>query len=254
MSRIYILAKNTFNEARHNKVLHLAGGFAAVLIVFSLFMGEVSLYQNIKVVKDIGMATISLFGVFVAIYMGVNLLYKELELRTIYTIVSKPVDRFEIILGKYLGIVLVLTVNLVLMTAFLYLTCFVIEFRFDLELIPALVLILFELFIVAVFAVFFSSFSSPFLSGLFTTGVFMVGRVSNELGLFGERSRNELFKIFATSVQKIFDLEAFNLRTEVVHQLPVYASDVYYPILYSTFLVAIFLTFSIVIFAKRDFK
>src|SRR4051794_9193476 len=100
--RYWTIASLTFSEARHNKVLHIALGFAGLLILFSLFMGEVSLSQNEKVVKDVGLASISIFGTFVAIFLGVNTLYKELEQRTIYSIVSKPVSRHEILVGKYL--------------------------------------------------------------------------------------------------------------------------------------------------------
>lgn len=251
---VFVIAKNVFDEARFNKVLHIAIGFAAVLIVFSYFLGQVSLHQDVKVVKDIGMATISLFGVFVAIYLGVNTLYKEIELRTVYTLVSKPIHRWELVLGKYLGMAFVMSAVVVLMTLFLYLVTAVLEFRIDFLLIPAIVLILFELFILAALAVVFSSFSSPFLSGFFTFGVFVVGRVSYELGQFGERSKNPLFKFFATGVQKLFDLEGFNLRTEVVHGLPIYVEDFWYPIGYALSLIAAFLVIAAWVFQRRDFK
>lgn len=249
-----VIALNTYLEARHNKVLHIAGAFAASLILFSLFMGEVSLYQNEKVVKDIGLASISLLGVFVAVFLGVNTLYRELERRTIYTIISKPIDRYEIILGKYLGMVMVLVTVVAMMTVYLYLVTSFLEARVDWYLLPAIGLILVELFLVAAVAVFFSSFSTPFLSGFFTVGVFLVGRVTNELGQFGERSKSELFKFFATGVQKIYDLEAFNLRNEVVHKLPIYREDFVYPVLYGLSLTALLIVFSILIFRKRDFR
>lgn len=251
---ILIIAGNVFLDARHNKVLHIAGGFAAILILFSFFMGEVSLYQNIKVVKDIGMATISIFGVFVAIFLGVNSLYKELQYRTIYTIVSKPVQRFEILLGKYIGMMAVLAAVVSLMTVYLYAILLFLESHFDVSLIPAIALILAEVWIVAAIAVLFSSFSTPFLSGFFTAGLFLVGRISHELGQFGERSKNELFKFFATHLQKIYDLEAFNLRTEVVHQLPVYRGDFFYPLSYAFFSILLLLACAFFFFHKRDLK
>lgn len=254
MKNIFVLAFNTFQEARFNKVLHIAGGFAAILIVFSYFMGEVSLYQNVKVVKDVGMSIISLFGVFTAIFLGVTTLYKEIQLRTVYTIVSKPIRRWEVLLGKYIGMVFVLFSVVVLMSVFLYCITFTLEFRFDWSLLPAIFLIFIELCIVAALAVFFSSFSTPFLSGFFSFGLFLVGRVSYELGQFGERSKNEIFKSFATGVQKVFDLEGFNLRTEVVHGLPVYMHDVWYPVAYAFFLIGLSLFVSTLLFRKRDFK
>lgn len=251
---MWMISKNSFLEARHNKILHIALGFAAILIVFSLFLGQVSLHQNVKVVKDVGMATISLFGVFAAIFLGVNSLYRELEHRTIYAIVSKPVRRFEILLGKYVGMILVLSVAVLLMTLFLYVVTAFIETRVDFALLPALALILIELFVVAAIGIFFSSFSTPFLSGFFTFGLFLVGRVSSELGDFGRRSDDPLFRFIATGVQKIFDLQAFNLRAEVVHSMPVYAQDFWLPVAYAFFLILIILFVSFQIFKKRDFK
>lgn len=254
MSSLLIIARNTFQDARHNKVIHIAGGFAAILIVFSFFLGEVSLYQNIKVVKDVGMATISLFGVFVAIFIGVNSLYKELELRTVYTIISKPISRHHILLGKFLGMAGVLLAVVTLMTIFLYMVTFVLEFRIDFDLIPAIFLIWVELLVVAAAAMLFSSFSTPFLSGFFTFGLFWIGRVSYELGQFGERSRNPLFKKFATTVQKVFDLEAFNIRTEVVHRVTIYAEDIWLPCVYALLLLFVFLGLGGIFFQRRDFK
>lgn len=254
MKSVLIIALNTFSEARHNKVLFIALGFAAVLIIFSLFMGEVSLYQNEKVVKDIGLASISLLGIFVSIFMGVTSLYTEMEKRTIYTIVSKPIYRYEILLGKYLGMIIVLSWIVVLMSIFLQGVTFFIESKFDWALMPAIGLILVELLVVGAIAIFFSSFSSPFLSGLFTGSLFMIGRVTHELGQFGERSKNELFRFLATNIQKIYDLEAFNLRDQAVHKLPIYAEDIWNPILYATFLISLLLFLSVILFQKRDFK
>lgn len=254
MKACLILAWNSFQEAKHNKVLHIAGLFCAVLIMFSLFMGEVSLYQNEKVVKDAGLASISLLGIFVAAFLGVNSLYRELEGRTIYAVMAKPLERFQILLGKYLGMVGVLAVVVIMMTTYLYLVTAFMEARVDWSLLPAIGLIFAELTIVAALAVFFSSFSSPFLSGFFTVGLVIVGRLAHQLGQFGVRSKNQFFKIFAQGVQKTFDLEAFDLRTRVVHKLPVYQEDFWLPVFYAVFVVALLLSASIWAFRKRDFK
>jgi ABC-type transport system involved in multi-copper enzyme maturation permease subunit len=251
---VLVIARNVFEEARHNRVLYIGLGFALLLIVFSYFLGQVSLHQDVKVVKDLGMGTISLMGVFVAIYLSVNTLFKELQQRTVYTIISKPIRRFEIVLGKFLGMALVLGATVVLMTFFLLILTSLLEFQIDIKILPAIVLIYFELLVVAGLGLVFSSFSSPFLSGFFTFGIFLIGRVSYELGQFGERSQSELFRFFATGVQKIFDLESFNLRTEVVHGLPIYIEDFWGPILYAVSLMAVCLLVSAITFERRDFK
>ena len=255
VSPFLMIAWNSFWEARHNKVLYIAVAFAVVLIIFSMFMGEVSLYQNEKVVKDIGMAAISVLGVFVAIFLGVNGLYRDLERRTIYTLISKPVDRYQIILGKLLGMIVVLGLVVLTMTIFLYgLLLYVEKGAVDLTMLPAILLIFVELIVVSSIAVFFSSFSTPFLSGFFTLGFFVVGRMAFELGQFGDRSKNPVFKFFATNVQKAFDLHCFNLRTEVIHKLPIYREDVLYPIAYAGILCLILFVLSMTAFGRRDFK
>ena len=254
MKALWTIATNSYREARHNKVLYIATLFAAVLILFSLFLGEVSLFQNEKVIKDMGLAAISLLGVFVAVYLGVNTLYQDLERRTIYTIMAKPVTRSEILMGKFLGMVLVLTSVVLMMSVYLYLVTAFVESKIDWDLIPALFLIIIELWIVAAIAVFFSSFAGPFLSGFFTFGLFVIGRSSRELADFGDRSKNEVFKFFATSVQRIFDLESFDLRSTVVHKLTVYAEDVWLPVGYGITLIFLLLLLSNAFFLKRDFK
>jgi len=251
---VLMIAFNSYMDARHSKVLHIAGFFAALLILFSLFMGEVSLYQNEKVVKDVGLAAISMLGVFIAIYLGVNSLYRDLERRTIYSIISKPIGRSEILFGKFLGICLVLISAVVMMSVYLYLVTSFIEAKIDFALFPAIGLMIAELLIIAAIAIFFSSFSSPFLSAFFSAGVFVIGRVSGDLADFGERSKNEVFKFFATSVQKIFDLESFDLRARAVHKIPIYAQDFWYPVMYASALIAILLVFSHLFFVRRDFK
>ncbi len=251
---MFSIAKSTYLEARHNRVLHLASLFAIILILFSLFLGEVSLFQNEKIVKDIGLASISLLGIFVAIFLGVNSLYKELERRTIYSIISKPITRTEIIFGKFLGMLTVIGSIVLMMTIFLYLVTAFLESSVDISLMPAIGLIFFELVIVAAISVFYSSFSSPFLSAFFATGTIIVGRVARDLGDFGERSKNPVFKFFATSVQKVFDLEAFNLRTVAVHKLPIYYSDFWLPVAYSLIAATLLLVISNWIFSRRDFK
>lgn len=255
MRALWYMSQNTFREAKHNKVIYIAGFFAAAIIVFSFFMGEVSLYQNEKVVKDVGLAAISLFGLFVAIYLGVTTLHRELEKRTIYTLVSKPLSRAQILLGRYFGMLFVLFVVVLIM--FLYLELVIIVMlngTVTTGLLPAIFLIYVELSIVAAMATLFSSFSTPFLSGFFTFGFYLVGQITSELGQFGERSENPFFKWIATTIQKIYDLEAFDLTTRVAHGLPVYAQDVWIPFANAICMIGVLLIVSIYFFNRRDFK
>lgn len=249
-----VIAKNTLDEARHNKVLYIALAFFLLLIVFSRFMGEVSIHQQVKVLKDIGLAAISLFAIFIAIFMSVTSLYRDLNLRTIYSIISKPVSRSEIVIGKLIGLCLAIFIVVLGMSAFLYVILFFSERAIDLQLVPALVLICVEAFVIAAVGLVFSSFTTPFLSGIFTMGVFLIGRVSSQLAEFGRRSENEIFKFVTTQLRAVYDLEAFNLRTEAAYHLPIYREDFVYPLFYAAFMLGILVFIAIVLFQKRDFK
>ncbi|MCG8555235.1 MAG: ABC transporter permease subunit [Proteobacteria bacterium] len=117
MARIVAVAINTFREAVRDRVLHGVLGVALALLLFSLALAEVSLNQQRRVVLDVGLASISLFSVLIAVFLGSSLLYKEIERKTLYVILPKPIERHEFLLGKYLGIVLTAGVFVLIMGA-----------------------------------------------------------------------------------------------------------------------------------------
>ena len=106
MHRIIAVAVNTFREAVRDRVLYGLVGIATAVLVFTLVLAELSLDQQRRIVLDVGLASISLFSVLVAIFLGSSLLYKEIERKTLYVILPKPIRRFEFLLGKYFGIAL----------------------------------------------------------------------------------------------------------------------------------------------------
>ena len=116
MMRILVIAKNTFRENVRDKVLYNLILFALIMILCSLVIGELSLGNEVKIILDLGLAAISIFGMFIAVFLGIGLVYKELDKRTIYALLSKPVRRYEFILGKYLGLLYTLLVNVAVMT------------------------------------------------------------------------------------------------------------------------------------------
>jgi Cu-processing system permease protein len=178
---IWAIAWNTFREAIRNKILHGLLIFALALIASALALGQLSLGEQARLVRDLGLGGTDLFGVLLAIFVGVNLLYQELERRTIYVIVTKPLRRPEFIVGKFLGMALTLGVNVLVMGAMLALVGTLLDAPPDAALLKALVLLYAEVLVVTAVALLFSSFSTPFLSGLFTLGIFLVGRSLPEL-------------------------------------------------------------------------
>lgn len=181
MGRIWAIALNTFREAARIKVLY---GILVVVVganLAAVLAGELSVNEHSRVARDIGLAGISLVGSLTAIYLGVVLLYGEIQKRTLYAIVSKPIARWEFVAGKYLGMVLVLSVLVALFSAAMVGLLAMQGVGVSDAVFKAIVLAWVEVLTVAAVAVFFSSFSSPFLSGIFSLALFVMGRVTPDM-------------------------------------------------------------------------
>jgi ABC-type transport system involved in multi-copper enzyme maturation permease subunit len=181
LGRIWAIALNTFREAARIRVLY---GIIVLVVgasLLSIVLGQMSIREETRVARDIGLAGISLFGSLTAIFLGVFLLYSEVQRRTIHSIVSKPIERWEFVLGKYVGMALVLTV----LVALFAVTTLGVQLWQGVgvtsEVIRAIVLSWFEVLTVAAIAIFFSSFSSPFLSGIFALGMWVLGRLTPDI-------------------------------------------------------------------------
>ena len=182
--RIAAIARNAFREAVRDRVLYNLVLFVLLLTACAIFIGELSGGEERRITIDLGLSAMLLFGVFISIFVGVGLVYKEIERRTVYAIFAKPVGRGEFLLGKYIGLCLTLLVNVVVMGAGLSLALIYLSHGLDplvFRIWPAVLLIYFELMILTSFALLFSSFSSPALSALLTFFVFIIGHFSADL-------------------------------------------------------------------------
>jgi ABC-type transport system involved in multi-copper enzyme maturation permease subunit len=187
MNRITAIAWNTFREAVRNKILYSLLFFAVLIILSALAIGSLTLHEEVRTVRDVGLFGIDIFGVIIAIFVGVNLLYKELDLKTVYTILPKPLWRWEFVLGKWLGMLLTLAVQMAVMGAVLAIVLASEGAHFDVPMVKAVWLLFVNVMLVTSIAVFFSAFSSPFLSGFFALGCFVVGRSVPDIRALGEK-------------------------------------------------------------------
>lgn len=185
MTRIGAIAWNTFREAVRNKILYSLLFFAILIIASALAIGSLTLHEEVRTIRDVGLFGIDLFGVLIAIFVGVNLLYKELDLKTVYTILPKPLWRWEFVLGKWLGMLLTLAVQIAVMGTVLAIILAAQGARFDVATAKAVWLLFINVMLVTSIAVFFSAFSSPFLSGFFALGCFVVGRSVPDIRALG---------------------------------------------------------------------
>jgi ABC-type transport system involved in multi-copper enzyme maturation permease subunit len=263
VSRVLAIALTTLREALRNKLLYTILIFACVLILSSWAIGQLSLHEELRVARDLGLAGISLFGVLLSIVGGVNLVYQEIEKKTVYALLAKPIRRFEFVLGKYAGLSLTLLVQMGLMALVLCLAIGVQGSSPDEALARALVLLYVEVLVVTAVALLFSTFSTPLLSGLYTAGIAACGRSTPELRALVETRLKEspaLARALTGATSILPDLHLFFVSGTVENGHPVtvhgdyvgwsyVASATSYGLLYA----ACVLLLAVVIFSRRDF-
>lgn len=247
------IARNTFREAIRDRILYLLLAFAILMIAASRVLSLLTVGAEEKIVKDIGLASISLFGVATAIFVGVGLVFKEIERRTVYTLISKPIRRSQFILGKYLGLVMVLAFNLAIMTLFFYGLLFV-KGWVDAAILRAILLIFVELLLVTAIAIFFSSFSTPILSSLFTVTFYIIGHLSWGLLLLADKLESQASRALCRLLYRILpNLEMLNVKGMVVHGATVPLSQMGWACLYGAAWTALVLVGAAAVFRRRDF-
>lgn len=258
LGRVATIARNAFREAVRDRVLYNLVLFVILLTAGAVFLGELSAAQEAKIIVDMGLSAMLLFGVFIAIFVGVGLVYKEIERRTLYAIFSKPVGRGEFLLGKYLGLCLTLAVNVAVMGAGVSLALLFVRGGWEplaLRIWPAVVLILMELTVVVAVAILFSSFSSPALSALLTFAAFVIGHFSADLKAFAATLGSAGTRLFFDALYYLLpNLSHYSYITDAAYgETPTaaaFAGAALYTLAYS----AVLLAAATLVFSRRNFK
>lgn len=252
---IWALAVNTVRESVRNRILYVLVFFAVLLIGSGSIVGTLSYVESERILQDIGLASIRLFGVAIAIFVGVQLVHREVDRRTIYTILSKPLSRGEFVLGRFLGLTLTLWMQMAVMAAAFAGVSLATGASLTASHAAFFALVAVELALVVAIATFFSAFTTPMLASLFTTGVWVTGQLSRDLRDIGAASGEPSVELATRTLHRILpDLSGFNLSIEAAHGLPVAASDVWLPLLYGVSYGAIVLWLAIAVFERRDFR
>jgi ABC-type transport system involved in multi-copper enzyme maturation permease subunit len=263
-----LVAWNVFRESVRDKVLYNLVLFAVVLIAASYLIGQLTAGQDVKIIKDLGLAATSIFGLFIAVFIGIGLVSKEVERRSIYGLIAKPIERYQLVIGKYFGLILTLAVNLTVMAFALYAVLAVMAWltdplvagvwdapALDPALLQAVVLIFVELAIVTAIALFFSTFSTPMLSAAMTVALFIAGRLSQDLRHFNDVVESGAAATLAQALYWLLpNLAPFDVRMQVVHGISVSFGYVALTAAYGVVYVAALLVLATVIFSRRDFK
>jgi len=252
--KIGAIAGITFKEAKRDRVLYLLFFFAALGIIASRVLAILTVGDRVKIIKDVGLASISLFGILMAILIGTGLVYKEIDKKTIYTLLSKPLHRAEFILGKFLGLVLTLFVMTLAMALIFLAIVYAHTLKVEGALLVAVGYIFLELVLITAVAVLFSSFSTPILSSLFALAFTLIGHLSWGLELIIRKMKPGTGKALVRALDTFLpDLENFNFRTEVVpglHTPPAIYLDAFLSgVCYTAFLLGL----AVLIFRRRDF-
>ena len=246
---------NTYRESIRNRVLLNILIFALGLILLSAAVGEWSMGEQARVIKDLGLSAMSVFGLLIAIFIGIRLMVQEMEQRTIYIIASKPIHRWEILVGKYLGLAVTLMVNVILMSLALLGMNVLIEGMPDLSLLPAILLIMIEILVIVAFSLFFSTLMNPQLSAIATMTIYIIGHLTNffydYVQVYPDKGFHWLFKALYYSMP---NLEKLNLKLVVVEHIPQPPFTVALSALYGLCWVAGLLIVTILVFNRKDFK
>ncbi len=251
--RIRAIAFNTFREAVRDRVLYLLLVFALLVIGASRFLSLITVGSEDKIVKDLGLAAISLFGVLTAVFVGVSLVFKEIERRTVYTLLANPVSRWQFVAGKYAGLLLVLATNVVLMTAALGLLL-LLRGESPLPLLPAVVLILVELALVTSFAILFSSFTNPILAAVGTLAVYVTGHLTWSFALLKARLAPGWGRVLCDVLHALLpDLSRLDVKAEVVHGLTPPVPTLAWSAVYGVGYALAVLVLACLVFERRDF-
>jgi len=254
MGSIAVIALNTFRENLRDKILYNLLFFALLLIGVSVLLGTLTIAEQEKIVTDMGLAAINLVGVLIAVFVGVGLVSKEIERRTVYTIMARPIHRVQFILGKYLGLVLLLLVNLVIMAAVLLGTLWMDRAPVTPALLQAVQLMFVELLLVTALALFFSTFSSSTLSATLALALYVVGHLTPDLKGIANKSQNEWLQAVMTGLYYLCpNLEALNIKGVAAAGIGVTLSYQALASLYGLLYTAILITAACAVFQRRDF-
>ena len=268
MAVIPRIALQVFRESVRDRVLYNLVLFAVLLIAASYLIGQLTAGQDVKIIKDLGLGATQVFGLFIAVFIGIGLVSKEVERRSIYSLLAKPVRRHELILGKYAGLVLTLAVNIAVMAVALYAVLGYMAWveteevrqsweapATDPAMLLALFLVFADLMLVTAVALFFSTFSSPILSAVLTFGLFVVGHFNADLRNFENVVDSRAAAYLARALYYLLpNFAPFDVRAEVVHAQPVSLGYVALTTGYAVAYIGALLLAAMFIFSRRNFK
>jgi ABC-type transport system involved in multi-copper enzyme maturation permease subunit len=254
LSRVTAIALNTFREAIRNRVLYLLLVFAVGMISFAQILSLLTVGSEEKIIKDFGLASIDIFGVLTAVFIGVGLVSREIERRTVYTLLAKPIHRAEFVLGKYGGLVLTLLVNTTVMALWFFLIL-AIKGMFDARLAIAVLMLYMGSLLITAIAVLFSCLSTPMLSSVMTLALWAIGHLLWSLQVIETKTPSAAARaLWRTLYYLLPNFSNFDIKGQVVHGLAVDASAVGFAALYLALYGAAVLIGACLVFQRKELQ
>jgi ABC-type transport system involved in multi-copper enzyme maturation permease subunit len=258
VSRVGIVAWNTFREAVRDRVLYNLVFFALLMIASAVLVGEISIGIEQIVIVSLGLSAISVIGLLMAVFIGVSLVSKEMDKRTLYALLAKPVRRWEFLLGKFGGLLLTLTVNTAAMAAGLFVALAYVKHpltRTDALVLLAVYFILLKLALVVALALLFSCYTTPLLAILFTAGLYIAGLFVNEMRTVHSQTISQATQSFLRWLSYVLpNFENFDVMASAAHGRPIPAPFVALNTAYALLYCAIVLIAASAVFSRRDLK
>jgi ABC-type transport system involved in multi-copper enzyme maturation permease subunit len=262
--QIFTIAGNTFRESIRDKVLYNLILFAMIMIACSLLLGQLTLGNEAKVIVDVGLSSISIFGTLIAIFIGIGLVHKEIEKRTVYFLLAKPVERWHLVVGKYLGLLFTLLVNVSVMAAGLALALWYqggVGGHTYARLVPAVYLLFLALSLTTALALLFSTFSTPALSAVFTFFLWVIGHFNRDLLEFGRWTKSAALQWLCTTLYYVLPnlsnfvwVDSRNVILTAAYGQPIDGFSVAWVSAYGLVYCSALLMLAAMIFSHRDFK
>jgi ABC-type transport system involved in multi-copper enzyme maturation permease subunit len=255
--RIWHIATNTFREAVRDRVLYNLIAFALLMSGAAVLVGQISIGIERLVVINLGLTAVSLFGIVIAIFIGIGLVSKEIEKRTLYTVLSRPVRRWEFVAGKFFGLSGTLIVNTFFMAIGVFVALLYVSHSFkhaDAGILVALYFIILQFLIITALALLFSSFSSPLLSAIFAFALFLIGTFAEDLRGFARLTHGIARWLATGAAYLVPNFSALNVISQVAHDNPVSRQLIAYNTVYALAYTVAVLSATAMIFERRNLK
>lgn len=258
MTNVWTVARNTFREAVRDRVLYNLVFFALLMMGAAILVGQISIGIEESVIVSLGLTAISVIGIFIAVFIGVGLVSKEMDKRTLYALLAKPVERWQFLLGKFAGLVMTLTVNTAAMAVGLYVALWTVKHPLvnsDWYLLVAIYLILLKLTLIVALAMLFSCFTTPFLAILFTLGIYIAGVFAEALRTMRTVDLNPATMKLLKGISYLLpNFENFNVMGAVTHGRAVAGRLVWQDTWYAVLYCGIVLAAAALVFSRRNLK